>query len=123
MIEYKNNHEALLNIHNICKTRPYLCSTHFLKSMIVKAKKINKNLYKPFIFAFTLLQNSVTVDQFDMTLLNVYTLFNAEFFNETVFDSLCFLKREISDRRLESLNIGKIKNLHRIASRCQNKFF
>lgn len=104
LIDHKND----TRIQNICKTRPYLCSTHFLKSIIVKAKKLNPALDKPFIFAFTLLQNSVTVEQFNTTLLNVYNVFNTDYFDEIVFDSLSYLKKELSDRRLESLNIGKL---------------
>jgi hypothetical protein len=57
---------------SIMKSIFQLCSVHFLKLIITKARKIkpfkdegkDKNLQNDFIFAFTLLQNSMNIDEF-----------------------------------------------------------
>lgn len=59
------------------KTTIYLCSTHFLKMIISKVRKFNlcQNVIKCFIFSFTLLQNSKTIDEFESYLVDIFNLF------------------------------------------------
>jgi hypothetical protein len=94
-------------IGNIMKIKIYICSVHFLKSFISKVKKIEKNktVAKSFIFAFSLLQNSVTIKQFDTNLWHIYNLFCNRFMNYSTYNSLIFLKKEISNRKFSHLNI------------------
>jgi len=108
LIEYPKLEE----IRNIMKIRIYICSVHFLKSLIFKVKKIEKTqtVAKSFIFAFSLLQNSVTVNQFNNNLRHIYNVFCNILLDESVGMSLTYLKGEISNRKLSHLNIGK-KNL------------
>ncbi len=95
-------------IGNIMKIKIYICSVHFLKSFISKVKKIEKNktVAKSFIFAFSLLQNSVTIKQFDTNLWHIYNLFGNRFMNHSTYNSLKFLKKEISNRKFGHLNIN-----------------
>jgi len=68
-----NNHTSILGIMN---TRVNLCATHFLKNIIDKAKFIKDNkiniVYKTFIYSFTLLQNSTSLNEFENFLFHIY---------------------------------------------------
>lgn len=90
----------------LIKTRMYLCSTHFLKNIIKKVKKVyaNKIVKRNFIFMFTLIQNSTTVTQIENYLRNIYNIFNNPFFDETVCYSLEVIAEEIKKRKLSSID-------------------
>jgi hypothetical protein len=56
----------------------YLCSVHFLRIIIKKAKVQylnNKNLLKRFVFAFTLLQNSTSFEQLEELFKDIFNMF------------------------------------------------
>ncbi|CAF0932078.1 unnamed protein product [Brachionus calyciflorus] len=91
-------------------TRIYLCSTHFLKSLVKKVKKFDisskhKNL---FIFCFSLLQNSLTIQQFENYLINIFNVFTNPYKSESVSHSLDTLRSEIRNRELNKLNFSDI---------------
>jgi len=107
LIEYTDVPE----IGDIMKTKIYICSVHFLKSLAIKVKKLEKTetVAKSFIFAFSLLQNSVTVNQFNLNLRHIFNVFCHSFLNESVCMSMNYLKAETSYRKLSHLNISKNK--------------
>jgi hypothetical protein len=61
------------DMHSLMRVRTYLCSVHFLKKMKTHAKsklhgiekEHQKNILKTFVFAFSILQNSKTLDEFE----------------------------------------------------------
>ena len=62
----------------------YLCSTHYLKNMIQKTKKITNipnNVKKSFIFMFALIQNAIEIGQINLYLMNIHTIFSNEKLN------------------------------------------
>ncbi len=103
----------------------YLCSTHFLKSFIKKVNKqnlknedienfeklenkikelkrrINARCKRSVIFCFTLLQNCITLEEFNVVLLNIFNFFNQPKKNETYFQSKLFIQTSIKTRKLE----------------------
>ncbi|CAF0888839.1 unnamed protein product [Brachionus calyciflorus] len=91
-------------------TRLYLCSTHFLKSLVRKVKKFNlelkfKNL---FIFCFALLQNSVSIQYFLNILINVHNVYLNPLKTKSVVYSLEILRKEIRNKDLIYLNLNEI---------------
>jgi hypothetical protein len=67
-------------------------------------KKVNKikttdEVRQAFIFAFTLLQNSCTLIEFEQNLQNMFILFNSEFENDQTRDSLLKINSNIRDRK------------------------
>lgn len=117
---YKDNSNAKViemnndNSFKNCNTYLYLCSTHFLKSMIKKSKyyerKIEKTVINTFIFAFSLIQNSITVDQIENYMINVYNIFQNKYLDKTVTYSLEVLKTELINRDLNKINVHLIEN-------------
>lgn len=71
------------NLHCFMKTRLFLCHTHLFKNIIRKTNKIisekkSKNsmaIKSLFQFCFTLLQNSISMDEFENLLLKCFLLF------------------------------------------------
>jgi hypothetical protein len=75
-------------INKMMTTRLHLCATHFLKIIVKKAKKLksakeDQKVVKTFVFAFTLLQNSTTMREFDTYLIHIFHLFNERQMNKT----------------------------------------
>ena len=96
------------NLTKVMKIKSYLCSTHLLKNVAKKAKSIqvfSNHVRKTFIFMFTLIQNSVSIDQIDIYLKHIHNIFNNEFLDVSVYESLHFMAQEIRKRHLSSLNI------------------
>ena len=77
-IIFKKSESVL--IANLMKSIFQLCSVHFLKLIITKVRKIkpfnskgnNQKIQNEFIFAFTLLQNSTNIEEFNDNLKHVY---------------------------------------------------
>lgn len=92
------------NIDTI-KSRPYLCSVHVLKNVIKKSKavKVNENVRQVFVQVFTLIQNSLTIDSIVAILLYSYYLFNMPKINEKLTTSLCVLRDQIKDKKINSI--------------------
>lgn len=92
LIVNKNIRNFFTNV----KTISYICSTHFLKIIINKTKKINTStkVKKMLIFCFSLLQNSTTIEQFDNYLVNIFNIFNRKFVSRPLNYSLEILKKK-----------------------------
>ena len=84
-------------ISSLLSVRIYLCSTHFLKLIIKRAKKTkcDKEHTIFFIFCFTLLQNACTIQDFERYLTNVVILFLLPFHNNRVAQAANQLKIDI----------------------------
>ncbi|CAF0919488.1 unnamed protein product [Brachionus calyciflorus] len=90
------------------KVKIYLCSTHFLKSIIKKTKKIRvkNSVRNAFVFAFTLIQNSKTIQEIENYLVNIYNVFNNPYFERSVVYSLNLLQIKIRERNLLNIDIS-----------------
>jgi hypothetical protein len=83
----------------VCKLQ--ICAAHFLKIIIRKIGFCeDKTVRNTFIFSFTLLQNSSTIEEFDRYLLHIYNVFMQPKLNNTCRISLDVLKKEIRGRNL-----------------------
>jgi hypothetical protein len=104
----KNTCPDFLKIMN---TRVYICAVHFLKTIIKKVKKYKddkKNiLFKMFVYAFTLIQNSIKVDQMIAYLKNVHNIFCNRFLDQTVIYSISIIRDELKVRGLNQLNASE----------------
>lgn len=93
-----------------------MCSIHFLKNIIKDVEELNRNinlsdkLQKSFIFCFTLLQNSTSLDEFDNHLFNVYTVYCSPLLTESCNNSFEALKISIEKRNLNADQNIEIKN-------------
>ena len=80
------------------------CSCHTLKNVVRKSKKVNceVNIRRAFIFCFSLLQNSLTIKQFEAYLINIYNMFYQRFETKSFIYSFTFLKSEIMNRQINN---------------------
>ena len=91
---------------SVLKTRIYLCSSHFLKSAITKARKLSKipdNVITTFIYLFSLLQNSTSIDQFNLYLKQIYIIFHQPKETKLVLISLKKLCNSVLKRKLSNV--------------------
>lgn len=65
-----------------------------------KKLKISDNMKKSFIYCFTLLQNSVSIYEFDQHLFNIYNVYCSPFLNSCSLKSFLSLKNCIANRNL-----------------------
>lgn len=84
--------------------RIYLCCAHYLHNIVYRVKKFNcdNTVKKFFIFCFTILQNSITIDEIENYLINIYNIFNNEFLDGTVEKSKAIIDQTISQRNLDA---------------------
>ena len=104
LYEHKNDPQ---NILNIVKSMVYICSTHFLKIIIKRLnnekEKFQKSSMfqskvKTCIFFFTLLQNSTTIEQFNIFLEHLYNIFMSKTKSLKTLNSLQILLNAVADR-------------------------
>jgi hypothetical protein len=92
----------------------YLCSTHFLKNIIKKTKpfksSVNQDVINQLIFGFTLIQNSITQQEIENNMINIYNIFNNKYLDQTVVYSLKALRTELINRDLHRVNIQNISS-------------
>ena len=86
-----------VDLINKMKVRIYLCSTHYLKSMIKNSKEIDvaKPVRRFFIYFFTLIQNSSSLQQIELYLINIHNVFLSVNFDASVQYSLQMLTNEL----------------------------
>lgn len=65
---------------------------------------------KSFIFSFTLLQNSTSLDEFENLLMNIFNFYCQKAKNTTFFSSLTYIKKKLIDRKLYDLNDIEMEN-------------
>ena len=86
----------------------YLCSGHFLKSLIIQCKKTSsdKRINRIFAFAFTLLQSSTSIEQFNLYLFHIQNIFTSHHLSANVNKSIDTISIELRDRDLDKININ-----------------
>ena len=96
----------------IVNTRIFICAGHFLKIIIKKAKKVivAEKTRKVFIFSFSLLQNCVSVAQFNDLLYHVFNLFNTKNNNDSCLHSFQTIRNEVAIRGLQSTQVNEIND-------------
>ncbi len=110
-------YELIFNKKTDLKMYPtfvYLCSTHFLKNIIKKTKpfksSVNQDVINQLIFGFTLIQNSITQQEIENNMINIYNIFNNKYLDQTVVYSLKALRTELINRDLHRVNIQNISS-------------
>jgi hypothetical protein len=76
--------------------------------MIKKTKKIpnvSENIKKLYLYSFTLIQNSLTIDAVTTFTINLYNIMNNPYKDSTVEFSLNLLDTELRNRNLNRINI------------------
>ena len=76
--------------------------------MIKKTKKIpnvSENIKKLYLYSFTLIQNSLTIDAVTTFTINLYNIMNNPYKDSTVQFSLNLLDTELRNRNLNRINI------------------
>ena len=86
----------------------YLCSGHFFKSIINQCKKssTDKRVNRIFIFAFTLLQSSTSIQQLNLYLFHIQNIFTSHHLSANVNKSIDTISIELRDRDLDKININ-----------------
>lgn len=86
----------------------YLCSFHMIKKIYNKIKTIeaSEEIKKDFLFAFSLLQNSASMKEFNNTLIDTFFIFNSKKNDSKVELALKQLKNNISLRHLDTIDCG-----------------
>lgn len=97
------------------KSKLVLCSVHFFKNVVkktkalmIKSKKsyINSKIKKIFLFSFTLLLNSISVEEFIKHLTCIYYLFSSIKWNESVIYSYRTLRDDCKTKKLHGSDIS-----------------
>ncbi len=87
---------------NSIKTVIYLCAAHFIKLIIKKVKvaepQLDDKVKREFVFAFSLLQNSTNLIEFENYFTHIIRVFNTQKFNELTKASLSFLRLSVKNR-------------------------
>ena len=100
----KNNE----TVKDLVLVRTYLCSVHFIKNISKKAKTITgnlkngKNISKTFLFAFSLLQNSSSLIEFEENLKNIFHIFNQRTETEIFLKALTKIRKKLTNRKIET---------------------
>ena len=103
--------EAEAAVSSAIKCRSYLCSNHMLKLVIKHSKKVkiaDDSIRNFFVLCFTLLINSINIEEFNSHLTDIYIGFCEDFRSTEVDASLAKLKLAIETRpftNAEQLNI------------------
>lgn len=91
-------------------TKIYICATHFLKNIIddvddikITKEKIPEKVRAAFIYCFSMLQNSTTIEEFNKNLLDTINIFCQPNFNQSLLKSLVRMNIEISIRNIDWL--------------------
>jgi hypothetical protein len=86
---------------NSIKTVIYLCAAHFIKLIIKKVKvaepQLDDKVKREFVFAFSLLQNSTNLIEFENYFTHIIRVFNTQKFNELTKASLSFLRLSVKN--------------------------
>ena len=107
--DYLTKNDASLK--DFILVRTYLCCVHFLKNISKKAKSIvgnlknGKNVLKTFLFAFTLLQNSINLTEFEENIRNIYFIFNLRTENDSFYKALTKTRIKLANREIENFFI------------------
>jgi hypothetical protein len=99
------------DMHSLMRVRTYLCSVHFLKIMKTHAKsklhgiekERQKNILKTFLFSFSILQNSKTLDEFEDNFKDFYFVFTQKFQNDLYLTSIVKMKEKLASRDDENV--------------------
>ncbi len=108
------NKEQSIVILSVMKTILYLCSSHFIKLIVKKVRKIkkygieveDKKLQNAFIFTFSLLQNAVTVADFSKNIKHAFNVFNLQFVSKKFINSCEELKKQLLERNLTVITLN-----------------
>lgn len=90
------------------KTKVILCSTHFLKMVINKIRPLktsldnltDRKIKNSFIYSFTLLQNSTSLEEFNSYILNIYVMFLSKYKTESFKNAFNSLRKGVLYRKL-----------------------
>ena len=84
-------------LKNMMLVRHHLCATHFLRIIIKRAKKVScdENCLKTFIYSFTLIQNAVSLKQFEANLVDIFHIFNQLSQNQFYSQSMSKIQSEL----------------------------
>ena len=90
------------------RTKVYLCAAHIIKNVVKKAKAItsNKEIRRAFTYAFSLLQDAQTKNDFIVYYENISFMFCLKYESST---ALNFLRNELANRNLDSLGVDDDK--------------
>lgn len=103
----KKNISAL----SVIKTMICLCSTHFLKNVIDETDRIlhkedtnrSKRIKRAFVVSFTLLQNSVSIDEFIENLMSIQIIFTSKMCSSEVVKHQSKIQRNSKIRNIDWL--------------------
>ena len=126
-IIFKKSESVL--IANLMKSIFQLCSVHFLKLIITKVRKIepinskenNQKIQNEFIFAFTLLQNSTNIEEFNDNLKHVFNIFNLKYNSTECNESKNIVKRQLHIRNLTVISLNEKQENQEKNPNCINK--
>lgn len=89
LVEF-HNQPFELSLSGMMKTRLIFCSTHYLKNLIKETKSIKteKSNKTTLIFCFSLLQDSISIQQIKTYLKNIFLVFNSKYHSDLVENSI-----------------------------------
>ena len=119
----KNNQDYF----DVMNTIVYICSTHLLNTIKIKTKKIIKHnektkAKKVFLSSFGLVQNSTSILQIEKYIKHIYNVFNTKFIDNSIIESLSYLKEEIENRNLENLPENSISKQEKNKDQASDNF-
>lgn len=100
--------ESNYNMNSAMRTRVILCQTHFFKNVAIKSKEIvktDKKKFNLFLYAFTVLQNSITIREFEKNLEYLFDIFCRKNKSEKTILALTTINAKVSERNLDIFKI------------------
>ncbi len=84
----------------------YTCSTHFLKNIIRKTKKVTNatKVRRAFIFMLALIQNSTKIEEIDTYLFHIYRILKSKQLDGNVMKSLHIISTKLKGDDLDCCN-------------------
>ena len=141
ILKYSENNQ----LNQIMKTRIIICQTHIFKAVVHKtnifieqrrSKELNYDKYnqikKLFLFCFTILQNSICLDDFNIALHDIFNIFCREYSTNETNNCIKRIEDLIFKRNFDLFKIidvdllSKIKNqdseldIHIYQENCNN---
>ena len=102
LITDHNNHVLISAMNTII----ILCHVHFMYNAVKKARELEleSRTHLIFIFGFTLLQNSTTIDEFNLLLKLLHTIFKQNYCDpKLISDCVTKLETKIASRNIDVL--------------------
>ena len=123
LFKYSENNQ----LNQLMKTRIIICQTHIFKAVVQKTnicidkKRLSEKNYdkqnkikKLFLFSFTILQNSTSINEFNEVLKDLYKIFCLKNYSEEINSCVTKIQQLVMKRNFDLFKIIDVESLSKI---------